>query len=126
VAGPWVSELLGTYPCEVDGGHYKCLGAGIELSVDNGLDVASVFLYADGVDGFSGYIGALPYGLYWGESWSEIEQEWGPPAEAHEPIEGGYDPTFFAVYGDDGAAWSTITLDFTPDTRELIRATFSS
>ena len=88
--------------------------------------MSSVFLYADGVDDFADFTGILPYGLYWGCQWSEVEAAWGPPTAQFEPSDVMFDPRFTAIYEGLAENYSIVTLEFTPDTRELIKATFTA
>lgn len=129
VDGAMVGALLDTHYCEIDGAyvaHYKCLADGIELSMDSALNVSSVFLFAEGVADYGEFTGSMPYGLYWGAPWSEIEAAWGPPASQFEPSDVVFDPRFTVVYEVLNENFTTITLDFTPDSRQLIQATFTA
>ncbi|WP_152190025.1 hypothetical protein [Georgenia satyanarayanai] len=124
VGGDMLAAVLDVYDCQVEGvfvDHYKCLADGIELAVDNATNVSSVFLYAEGVADFGEFTGEMPGGLHWGESWSDIESAWGPPAQQFDQV---IDDRFTVVY-DAASNYSTVTLDFTADPRRLVQATFT-
>ncbi|WP_152191735.1 hypothetical protein [Georgenia satyanarayanai] len=62
----------------------------------------------------------MPYGLCWGAPWSEVEAAWGPPARQ---LDQTLDQRFSVVYEGLSENCSTVSLDFTADTGQLVQAT---
>ncbi|HLO18095.1 MAG TPA: DUF5018 domain-containing protein, partial [Anaerolineales bacterium] len=68
-----VSDFILQNGCQLSGFHYLCKAVGIELSLDSGQKVRTVFMYAQDVDGFQQFTGDLPYGLIWTDTRSTAE-----------------------------------------------------
>jgi hypothetical protein len=74
-----VSDFILQNNCQLSGFHYICKSIGVELSLDSGQRVVTVFMYAQGVDGFDEYTGDLPYGLTWNSTRSDVQGQLGSP-----------------------------------------------
>lgn len=83
-------ELLGRSPSDpavasLISGHcshemnYLCRRDGVEFAIGENGRIRTVFLYAQGADGFAAYTGALPLDLRWGQTRAEVEARLGPP-----------------------------------------------
>ena len=83
------STLIETFRLARDGseeeGYLESERAGLSLRYDVGR-VDSVFLHAEGKDGFSAYRGALPFGLAFGSKVSEVRRKLGPPDRSSGPM----------------------------------------
>jgi hypothetical protein len=131
VDGEALTALLDAYTWEIDGGHYKFLYDGIELSVDQGLGISAVFLYAQGRSDYDEYLGTLPFDMYWGAPWSAIHARFGEPTQLFEPSEYDDEPTLSVQYEILDMPYTTLDLYFspgdgTPESMGLVQATFST
>jgi hypothetical protein len=72
--------------CQLDF-NYVCKFRGVELSTDANGKIVTVWLYAQGADGFQQFEGKLPYGLTWQDTRAEVERKLGLPSESHEGID---------------------------------------
>lgn len=66
--------------CRLVGMHYVCKNVGVELSLDTGQKVVTVFMYAQGADGFQPYQGELPHGLTWRDRRRDVEAKLDRPS----------------------------------------------
>lgn len=128
VDDPQVNAVLDRYACRIDwglmaGGGVKCVASGIGLSVSTGLLVSSVFLYADGVDGYSEFTDDLPMGLAWGKSRDSVQAQLGTPVRSGEITM--YDAYVFDVYQPAGQSFVTLTLEYDSVTGGLRKVTMT-
>jgi hypothetical protein len=59
--------------------NYLCRRSGIEFTIGETGRVRTVFLYAQGADGFQAYTGQMPFGLRWSDTRADIEARLGTP-----------------------------------------------
>lgn len=65
--------------CAQRGNYFKCMQKGVEFKIDTGwLKVTSLWLYADGVDGYAAFRGKIPLGLQWGMTPQQVAALLGP------------------------------------------------
>jgi hypothetical protein len=84
------SDLTSGRLIDVEGTKYlEVPGEGLTLTLDQELTVQTIFLYADGVEGFSQYSKPLPGGLLFSMSRSDVREHLGEPNRIGEPMEEG-------------------------------------
>jgi hypothetical protein len=73
-----VDFILGNN-CVLVGMHYMCRSVGVELSLTTSQKVVTVFLFAEGAEGYKKFKGKLPFGLSWAHTRAQIEANLGAP-----------------------------------------------
>lgn len=95
------ARTVSTFP---DATYHSYKPHGLSLLLD-GDRIKTIFVYAEGADGFTAYPGELPSGLTWTQTRADVEARLGPPRESGGD---GVIP-FWAEYGD-GSLSVTYTL----------------
>lgn len=96
---------------------------GFTFTLNSELAVQNIFLYADGVEGFSQYPQPLPGGLLFSMSRSDVREHLGEPQRIGDPIEAGPIPFAWDRYESVQAYFH---LRYTNDNQQIQLITIGS
>jgi hypothetical protein len=91
---------------DLDGVRYlEVPDEGLTVTLNEQLEISTIFLYADGIEGFRQYGKPLPAGLLFSMSRSEVREYLGEPYRSGEPLGTGLMAVRFALdrYESDSA-----------------------
>src|SRR5687768_12603312 len=74
-----VADFIASNKCSSVSQFQLCQGVGMALWIDPAQKINTVYLYAQGENGFAAYKGVMPFGLAFKDTMADVEQKFGQP-----------------------------------------------
>jgi len=83
-----VADFIASNKCSSVSQFQLCQGVGMALWIDPAQKINTVYLYAQGENGFAAYKGVMPFGLAFKDTMADVEQKFGQPKVVQAPQAG--------------------------------------